>query len=73
MQTVKIKVTRQNEETIVTSDNGKKFTFSGNITEATAIASVVFQSIYINYLNLEEVSDNFDIVLTMDYKCHEEC
>lgn len=73
MNTVKIKVTRKNGETIVTSDNGKKFTFSGNISDATALASVVYQSIYINFFNLEDVSDNFEISMSMDCQCHEEC
>lgn len=67
MESVKIKVTRRNGETIVTSDKGPEFKFGGKMLSETVIASLVFQTVYLNFEKLHYVSDNFEINLTMDY------
>ena len=70
--TGKLKVTRRNGETIVTSDRGQEFKFGGRMLPETVIASLVFQSVYLNFKTLRNVSDNFEINLTMDYIVHQD-
>lgn len=66
MESVKIKVTRRNGETIVSSDKGSEFKFGGKMLSETVIASLVFQTVYMNFEQLRNVSENFEISLTMD-------
>ena len=66
MESVKIKVTRRNGETIVSSDKGQEFKFGGKMLSETVIASLVFQTVYMNFEQLRNVSENFEISLTMD-------
>jgi len=72
MESVKIKVTRRNGETIVTSDKGLEFKFGGKMLSETVIASLVFQTVYVNFEKLRNVSENFEISLTMDYTVHQD-
>ena len=72
MESVKIKVTRRNGETIVKSDKGPEFKFGGKMLSETVIASLVFQTVYMNFEELRNVSDNFEISLTMDYTVHKD-
>ena len=72
MKQVKIKVTRRNGETIVKSDKGPEFKFGGKMLSETVIASLVFQTVYMNFERLRNVSDNFEISLTMDYAVHQD-
>ena len=72
MESVKIKVTRRNGETIVTSDKGPEFKFGGKMLSETVIASLVFQTVYMNFEKLRNVSENFEISLTMDYTVHQD-
>lgn len=72
MESVKIKVSRRNGETIVKSDNGVEFKFGGKMLPETVIASLVFQTVYVNFEKLRYVSENFDISLTMDYIVHQD-
>ena len=71
MESVKIKVTRRNGETIVKSDKGPEFKFGGKMLSETVIASLVFQTVYMKHEELRNVSDNFEISLTMDYILHQ--
>lgn len=72
MESVKIKVTRRNGETIVKSDKGQEFKFGGKMLSETVIASLVFQTVYLNFEKLRNVSENFEISLTMDYTVHQD-
>lgn len=72
MESVKIKVTRRNGETIVTSDKGLEFKFGGKMLSETVIASLVFQTVYVNFEQLRNVSEDFEISLTMDYTVHQD-
>ena len=72
MESVKIKVTRRNGETIVISDKGPEFKFGGKMLSETVIASLVFQTVYMNFEKLRNVSENFEISLTMDYTVHQD-
>ena len=72
MKSAKIKVTRRNGETIVTSDKGPEFKFGGKMLSETVIASLVFQTVYMKFEKLRDVSDNFEISLTMDYTVHQD-
>ena len=72
MESVKIKVTRRNGETIVSSDKGPEFKFGGKMLSETVIASLVFQTVYMNFEKLRNVSENFEISLTMDYTVHQD-
>lgn len=72
MKSVKIKVTRRNGKTIVKSDEGPEFMFGGNILSETVLASLVFQTLYINFEKLSYVSDTFEISLSMDYIVHQD-
>lgn len=72
MESVKIKVTRRNGETIVISDKGQEFKFGGKMLSETVIASLVFQTVYMNFEKLRNVSENFEISLTMDYTVHQD-
>ena len=72
MESVKIKVTRRNGETIVISDKGPEFKFGGKMLSETVIASLVFQTVYMKFEKLRDVSDNFEISLTMDYTVHQD-
>lgn len=67
MESVKIKVTRRNGKTIVKSDKGAEFKFGGKILPETAIASLVFQTLYTKFEKLRIWSENFEINVTMDY------
>ena len=71
MESVKIKVTRRNGETIVKSDKGSEFKFGGKMLPETVIASLVFQTVYVNFEKLRDVSEKFEINLTMDYTVHQ--
>ena len=62
MESVKIKVTRRNGKTIVSSDKGPEFKFGEKMLSETVIASLVFQTVYMN----------FEISLTMDYTVHQD-
>lgn len=72
MESVKIKVTRRNGETIVISDKGQEFKFGGKMLSETVIASLVFQTVYMNFEKLRNVSENFEISLTIDYTVHQD-
>ena len=72
MKSAKIKVARRNGETIVSSDKGPEFKFGGKMLSETVIASLVFQTVYMNFEKLRDVSDNFEISLTMDYIVHQD-
>ena len=72
MKSATIKVTRRNGETIVSSDKGTEFKFGGKMLSETVIASLVFQTVYMNFEELRNVSDNFEISLTMDYTVHKD-
>jgi DNA-directed RNA polymerase alpha subunit len=72
MKSAKIKVARRNGETIVSSDKGPEFKFGGKMLSETVIASLVFQTVYMNFKKLRDVSDNFEISLTMDYTVHKD-
>lgn len=72
MKSVKIKVTHLNGKTIVKSNDGPEFMFGGNLLSETILASLVFQTIYINFEKLSYVSDNFEISLSMDYISHQD-
>lgn len=61
-----IKVTVKDGETIIENSNGVEFRTSGSgMRTDTAIASMVFQTIYMGYLKLESFSDEFEIEFTM--------
>lgn len=70
MESVEIKVSRRNGETIVKSDKGVEFKFGGKMLSETVIASLVFQTVYLNFEKLRAVSENFEISLIMDYIVH---
>ena len=72
MESVKIKVTRRNGETIVISDKGPEFKFGGKMLSETVIASLVFQTVYMKFEELRNVSGDFEISLTMDYTVHQD-
>ena len=72
MESVKIKVSRRNGETIVESDKGPEFKFGGKMLSETVIASLVFQTVYMNFEKLRNVSENFEISLTMDCTVHQD-
>ena len=72
MESVKIKVTRRNGETIVSSDKGPEFKFGGKMLSETVIASLVFQTVYMKFEKLRDVSENFEISFTMDYTVHQD-
>ena len=72
MESVKIKVTRRDGETIVSSDKGPEFKFGGKMLSETVIASLVFQTVYMKFEKLRDVSENFEISLTMDYTVHQD-
>jgi len=72
MESVKIKVSHRNGETIVKSDKGAEFKFGGKMLSETVIASLVFQTVYMNFEKLRNVSENFEISLTMDYTVHQD-
>ena len=72
MKSAKIKVTRRSGKTIVKSDKGPEFKFGGKMLPETIIASLVFQTVYMKFEKLRDVSDNFEISLTMDYIVHQD-
>lgn len=72
MESVKIKVTQRNGETTVKSDKGSEFKFGGKMLSETVIASLVFQTVYVNFEKLRNVCENFEINLTMDYTAHQD-
>ena len=72
MKSATIKVTRRNGETIVISDKGPEFKFGGKMLSETVIASLVFQTVYMNFEKLRNVSEDFEISLTMDYNGHQD-
>ena len=72
MESVKIKVTRRDGETVVISDKGPEFKFGGKMLSETVIASLVFQTVYMKFEELRNVSGDFEISLTMDYILHQD-
>lgn len=63
-----IKVTCKDGEHIITDEKGSEWKFSFNIDVTTAIASLVYQTIYRHYDRKTWYSDDFEIEFTMKEK-----
>lgn len=63
-----IKVTRKGGRTIITDGNGGEWKFSRHIDSSTAIASLVYQTIYRNFDVMTCYSGDFEIEFTMTKK-----
>ena len=63
-----IKVRHQNGNTVVSNDKGSEWSFGGRLDNETAIASIVFFTILRNFDSVKNVSDDFEIELTMEIR-----
>lgn len=63
-----IKVTRKGGRTIISDSKGGEWKFSRHIDSSTAIASLVYQTIYRNFDVMRSFSSDFEIEFTMTEK-----
>ena len=63
-----IKVRHQNGNTVVSNDKGSEWSFGGRLDNETAIASIVFFTILRNFDSAKNISDDFEIELTMEIR-----
>lgn len=65
METTTITITQKRGKTIVKNDKGNEWSFK-NMDEPTAIASLVFYTLYHQFNKMSVCSENFSISLTME-------
>ena len=65
MATTTITITKKRGKTIVRNDKGQEWSFH-KMDDATAVASLVFFTIYRQFDKMSMVSDNFTISFSMD-------
>ena len=66
-----IKVTRKNGKTVLSDGKGHKWKFYDWVDDDTAIASLVYQTLYRAFVRMTCVSGDFEIEFTMKEKNNE--